>query len=354
MSQSRTPDADSVRAERARRQHLDRPLARKAGYEGLFRALQPATTGAYARPGSPPHLAHRTRFDGDAVAAGLRRERRIVKGRFQGGGVAYVLADDLELYANAFCRPLLRWSDVQKTVYESVCTAGPLTASVVKEDTGLLKKQIMPALHRLQEAFLVYEDQVDDDWERGWYELGSEWPGVRVEPERADEAAAEVLARFFHAHVFATEEQVCDWSRFKPRRVRPLLGGLAASGKIVAAHIDGLGEGWLHSDATGLAAQSPDHPPRMLPQKDYLSRSHETQLRRRYAGVEVLQYLFVRGAFCGAVVGHWGFKPYDVEDVVVELPARERAALRDEILALVGAHYHEPNNKILRYAGRSL
>jgi hypothetical protein len=194
-----TPDAETVRAERTRRQRLDRPLARRDAYEGLFRTLQPATTGAYARPGSPPHLAHRTRFDGDAAAAALRRERRIVKGRFQGGGVAYVLGD---------------------------------------------------------------------------------------------------------------------------------------------------------TDATGLAARAPQHPPRMLPQKDYLSRSHESELRQRYAGADILQYLFVRGAFRGVVLGRWGFKPYDVQDVVVELPARERDALRDEVLEVVGAHYHEPSNRILRYAGR--
>jgi hypothetical protein len=34
-----------------------------------------------------------------------------------------------------------------------------LTIQQIKEDTGLLVKEITPVLHRLQEAFLVYEDQ---------------------------------------------------------------------------------------------------------------------------------------------------------------------------------------------------
>ena len=31
-----------------------------------------------------------------------------------------------------------------------------------------LVKEITPVLHRLQEAFLIYEDQYDGEWDRGW------------------------------------------------------------------------------------------------------------------------------------------------------------------------------------------
>ena len=99
--------------------------------------------------------------------ASTRKPRRIVKGRFQAGGVGYVHTRDLALYANAFRRPVSEMSATQEQVYEALCLGGPLTSSLLKEETGLPKKQINPALQRLQEAFLVYEDQVDDDWERG-------------------------------------------------------------------------------------------------------------------------------------------------------------------------------------------
>ena len=42
----------------------------------------------------------------------------------------------------------------------------------LKEESGLLVKEITPALHRLQEAFLIYEDQYDGEWDRGWYRFG--------------------------------------------------------------------------------------------------------------------------------------------------------------------------------------
>ena len=161
---SRAADAPSILAERLRRQGLARPIARVAGFETLFRRLQPVSTGALVRPGSPPRLAHRTRFDSEAVADTLRPTRRIVKGRFQGGGVGYVHASDLALYANAFRRPIGEMSVTQAQVYEALRDGGPLTSSLLKEETGLLKKQINPALQRLQEACLLYEDQVDDNW----------------------------------------------------------------------------------------------------------------------------------------------------------------------------------------------
>lgn len=37
----------------------------------------------------------------------------------------------------------------------------------MNEETGMLVKEITPVLHRLQEAFLIYEDQYDGEWDRG-------------------------------------------------------------------------------------------------------------------------------------------------------------------------------------------
>jgi hypothetical protein len=45
---------------------------------------------------------HRTHFDDGVLAERLRGQRELVKGRFFGGLVAYVLAEDPELYATAF------------------------------------------------------------------------------------------------------------------------------------------------------------------------------------------------------------------------------------------------------------
>jgi hypothetical protein len=126
-------------------------------------------------------LVHRTRFDDRVEANRLRAERTIVKGRFLGGIVGYVMAQDLELYARAFRRPLTELNERQQTVLEAIQMMGGLTPQQIKDETGLLNKEIMPALHRLQEAFVVYEDQVAANWDRTWYEFAAEWPEVELE-----------------------------------------------------------------------------------------------------------------------------------------------------------------------------
>jgi len=348
------PDTASIRAERLRRQALAPPLRQRRAYEKLFRLLQPVSTGAYARPGSPPRLACRTRFDDAREADRLRGVRRIVKGRFQAGGVGYVHVDDLALYANAFQQPLPRPNEVQEAVFQTLCQSGPFTPSLLKEETELLKKQIMPALHRLQRAFLVYEDQVDGNWERGWYEFAAEWPEIELGAGRRDEAAAEVLLRFLRAHVFATAEQLRDWSRFPTRFVERCVRTLEQRGAVVSTRVEGLGKGWLPAEDAALPKCAPAPGVFMLPKQDFLSRSHASELARRFGDRDVLQYLMIDGELRGAVHGHWGFKPYDVEDVAVDLPARERGRRRPEILAAVGAEYRPPRNPIRRYAGKPL
>ena len=57
---------------------------------------------------------------------------------------------------------------------------GLLTIHQMKEYTGMLVKEIMPALHQLQEAFLIYEDQNEEQDERGWYKFGEMFPEVNL------------------------------------------------------------------------------------------------------------------------------------------------------------------------------
>jgi hypothetical protein len=344
----------AVLAERMRRQQLAEPLETARGLPALVARLQPVSTGPFARPGSPPRLVHRTRFD-DAVAADrLRRSRRLVKGRFQAGGVGYVLAGDLELYANAFRRPLARPNERQRRVYDAVRSAGPLTPRQLREESGLLHKQVMPALQRLQEAFLVYEDQVDDDWQRSFYDFASEWPEVELADERTARARAEVLERFLQSFVFATTEQLRDWSRWPARALDAVLSGLETQGRVRARKVAGLGEGWVPAADDAPDACTPPSGTWVLHSGDPIVRAHASELERRLEGREILQYLLIDGALSGAICGHWGFRPYDVEDVVVELPARERSRRRAEILAAVRTEYPAPRHHVLRYAGRSL
>lgn len=347
-------DPASIRAERLARQGLVEPLRSRRGLPGLIRALQPLATGPYARPGSPPRLAHRTAFDDATALDRLRRERALVKGRFRAGGVGYVLADDLELYANAFCKPLGAPSSIQAEVLDVVRRAGPLTPKQIKDETGLLNKQIMPALHRLQTAFLVYEEQLDDDWERPWYGFESEWPHVRLDAARVEPSRTEVVLRFLRACVFATPEQLRDWTQLPTRALRPLLRSLESDGRVVTHKVDGLGEGFCRAEDRILPAAAPPSGLFVLHKGDFLVRAHESDLQRRFGKSEILQYLLIDGELRGAIRGRWGFKPYDVKDIALDLSPAASKRWRGEILAAVADAYPEPRHRILRYAGKAL
>jgi len=342
----------AILPERLRRQRLTEPLRNPSEYMGLFRLLQPVPPGV--RPGDPPRLVHRTVFDDGAVADGMREDRIMVKGRFLGGTIGYVLAADLELYANAFCRPLSGLNETQQTVLDAIKGAETLTPRQIKEETGLLNKQIMPALHRLQRAFLVYEDQVDSDWERNWYEFSTEWPEIDLAEAKWETSAAQVILRFLRGHVFATFEQLKDWSGWPSRPLARLVRDMEENNAIVPGAVEHLGEGWICPQDIPLRPREASPSVFMLRRSDILARSHASELKRRFGHQEVLQYLLIDGAFKGAVLGHWRIGPHDVEDIIVELPAAERTNRQEEILRAVASQYRPPHSRILKYTGRIL
>jgi hypothetical protein len=272
----------TIIAERLRRQRLAEPLTTPDGYLALFELLQPVSPIHNTRPGDPPRLVHRTTFGDGMETDRLRAQRTIVKGRFLGGSIGYVLSRDLGLYANAFRRPLPLLNEQQQRVFEAVQEAGPITPRQLKEETGLLNKQIMPALHRLQEAFLVYEDQVDSDWDRGWYDFAAEWPEVELNDDGWQTAARQVLLRFLQGHVFATFEQVRDWSQFPARSLTALMAELERQNTLVRHTIEGLGEGWHRAEDTSLKEHHIAPSVFMLHKADLLVRSHASELKRRF------------------------------------------------------------------------
>ncbi|MBT3603386.1 MAG: hypothetical protein HOE48_05925 [Candidatus Latescibacteria bacterium] len=326
----------------------------------LFRLLQPVSTVAYAYPGSPPGLVHRTAFEHHKVADLLRGKQTLLKGRFLGGGIGYVCADDLAIYATAFRKPLKELNYLQKTVFDILDGTGPLTPRQIKEESqmfdgeGLLNKEIMPALHRLQTAFLVFEDQQDTDWERGWNTFSAEWPDVDLEDMDWTEAAMEVLRRFFQANVFATLENVKDWSGLALKSLKLVIAELEQSGDLVPFEDADLGAGWLFADVVDLKTQDVPKMTLMLHKADPLVQAHASELKRQFAGEEVLQYLLIDGEFKGAVLGHWRIGPHDVDNVVVELPVKERSARKAEILDAVSWRYQGENHQILAYHGKKI
>lgn len=331
-------------------QGLDRRLKDEAAYPELFRRLQPVSPIAMTYPGNPPALVKRTTFDSGEASDHLRGDRKIVKARFLGGTVGYVLVEHLEDHAVVFRKTPTRWTPVENEVLSAVRELGPITPRLLKEETGILAKKVGPALARLQRAFLVFEDQTETNWERGWSTFSSAFPDLNLDSTDRDEAAQRVFGTFFRANIFATLEQIRDWSELPIRDLKTWIEELVKSGAIEAASIDGLGEGWIMKGLDPRKGSGP-FSVHMLHLQDGLVRTHRTELKKRFAGREILQYLLIDGQFTGAVAGHWRIGAHDVDDIVLELPKKERTARRKEILKEVASTYSGERHQILRYDG---
>ena len=149
-----------VLAARLQRHGQTQPAVDESSCLELFRVLQPVSPQANSYPGSPPRLMHRTTAElaDDEIADELRSRRELLKGRFQGGTVGYVCADELALYASAYRRPLERLDPKQELVLRALTYAGPLSPRELREETGLGPRPLMAAVHRLERAFVVCEE----------------------------------------------------------------------------------------------------------------------------------------------------------------------------------------------------
>ena len=61
--------------------------------------------------------------------------------------------------------------------------------------------------------------------------------------------------------------------------------------------------------------------------------------------------LLIDGELNGAVMGHMRIGPHDVEDIELQIPPRECASRRREILSVVAKHYCPPRSQIRHYCG---
>lgn len=344
---------ESILSHRLRRHGLLSPARDEKEYIDLVRRLQPVTPVARDMPGAPPRLMHRCRGDDRPLADGLRGRQELLKGRFSSGRIGYVLAADFELYAAAFRRPLKSLNSVQDRVLQALGYHDGLSPRQLRLETELQHKKLMPALHRLQEAFLVFEDQSDSGWDRLWSLPGSAHPEVDLDRQSWEEAAMAVIRRFLQSHVFATFQQLKSWSGFTARGLATVLAQLEGEG-LAPVQVEGMGEGWTCVEDRGLEPARMDESVFLLHQGDPMVLPHTAELKERFEGLEVLAYLLIDGELTGAVCGHWRIGPHDVEDIVLTLPRRERMRRKDEVVKEVGRFYHPPGHRILRYGGTSL
>ena len=347
-------DRTSVLTLRLAAQGLTSPARSRDEYLTLVHRLQPIAPVAFTMPGNPPQLVHRTTFDDAALADELRGRRELVKGRFLGGNIGYVLASDLQLYATAFRKTLSRMTPVQERVMQALRYTGELSTRQLSEETGLKNKQLTPALHRLQQACLVFEDQEDSSWARPWSLMEHVWPDLDLETLAVEDAITAVICRFLKGYVCATFEQVKNWTRLPGRTLVQALVRGERAGALISVEIPGLSQAWMRAQDRHRKLSRAEPSVFMLHRSDPLVLAEQCALKKRYFKHEVLQYLLIDGEFQGAVRGHWRIGPHDVDDIIVDLPAFRRGSRKKAIVDAVAEYYHPPEHHILRYNGEDV
>ncbi len=331
----------AIRALRLSRQRLTEPVADRDDFLALFRLMQPVKPIAFSCPGDPPSLFPRCALGDARFTQPLRAARTLIKGRFQGGLIGYILADELPLYAAVYRRPCDLTDPLLGRLYELIEREGPLTIGQIKETTGMLVKEITPALQKLQQAFLVYEDQTDCDWERGFYALAREFPQIETLPPKAD-ALTVLLTRLFEAAVFCDPAGLQSATGLSKRELSAATGALEAAGLLLPCVFEGTAGFVRREDAALLAALSDARPTPsvfVLHLSDFLVKCSAPSLKKRFPGANALQYLLIDGSFAGVVTGKWRQGPHEIWDILTTLPAEEAEARREELLGAVRAVY---------------
>ena len=137
-------------------------------YYGLYRDTQPGYNVYWNGFGQPPTLSFRADFDDCLFNKQRQLSRELIKGRFCGGNLGWIQPCDLELFASLYKKDIGLLPFEQQKILTLIEQMGALNIQQIKDETGYLVKEITPILHRLQEAFLIYEDQYDGEWDRGW------------------------------------------------------------------------------------------------------------------------------------------------------------------------------------------
>ena len=339
---------ERVIALRMERQHLTKPAGLEE-YNVLYRDLSPGLNVYWHGFGEPPCLVYRAGFDDLEYNRERQRNRELVKGRFQKGNIGFIQEEDMELFAGLYRKP---WKpdDTQELILALIDREGPLNIGLIKEMTGLLVKQITPALHKLQESFVLFEDQFDGEWDREWYRFEEMFPDVDVQHFTRKEALKMVLPRFLFRYVGASVKNFRDFYGIPERELKAAAEELTAGGQFVQK--DGIY--YLAADFELLQKQerTPFRKILVLHRNDCLVRCEEHHLKQEYKreGMDILQYLLIDGRIRGAVLGHFKYGPYIMEDVCVRLPENEAEARKMEIMEAI----YEINGReepIRRYMG---
>jgi hypothetical protein len=300
--------------------------------------------------GDPPSLTYRADFNDVEFNRERQKTHALIKGRFAGGALGWIVPEDLELFAAAFIKPLDKPSERQLVLLKLIEREGPLTIQQMKAETGMLVKEITPALHRLQEAFLIYEDQYDGEWDRGWYKLSDMFPDADLTKYSRQAALKILLRRFAFRHVLFDADMARSFYKLPAKEIKTTISALIDEDVLTESD----GGYLLRPDFELLRTYSGEVSKSIyaMHRSDFLVKSNEHWLKEKYPHPypDTLYYLLIDGKFRGAAVGKFRYTP-DVEDVILDLPDDEAADRRDDILRAIHVLCGE-DNPVKRYQGK--
>ena len=339
---------------RMQRQCLVSPVS-QAEYDALYRDLQPGMNLYWHGFGQPPECTFRADFDDVDYNRQRQARRDLVKGRFAGGNLGWIMAEDLPLFAALYRKPIVGFmSDVQLTIMTLIERMGPLNIQQIKEETGYLVKEITPALHRLQEAFMLYEDQYDGEWDRAWYRFEEMFPEHDLNRYTRAEALDVVLQRFAYRMAWFDTKMAKAFYKLPEKEIRQACERLVDRGVLTA--LDG---GFLVARDAGMLDALPEQPlppVRAFHRNDFLVRALEHELKATFKPLydalpydhDPQYYVMVDGEFRALSVGHFRYGPYEIHDIVCDSP--DMWARKDEIRAAVLKE--NPGSVIQRFMGQ--
>ena len=346
---------EKINALRMERQHFTKK-ANIEEYVTLYQDLQPGQNVYWNGFGQPPTLSFRAEFDDIEFNRMRQKERKLIKGRFSGGNLGWITPENLELFIALYRKPLKEANDTQRLLLSIIKSSGPLNIQQMKEETGLLVKEITPALHRLQEAFLIYEDQYDGEWDRGWYVFSEVFPDTDADRYTRHDALKIVLQRFAYRFVHFTSAMAKSFYKLPEKEIKAAILSLEQE-NILASVDDGY---MLKKDISYIETYNPEpmHFIYAIHRNDPLYKANEPKLKAWAKSLteglpydaEPLQYILIDGEFRAASVGHFRNGPYDLNDIVCDLDDPE--SRKQEIIdAMISVNYEKAP---LRFMGTLL
>lgn len=345
---------DKIISLRLKRQHLS-VLASEEQFDLLVSDMSPIPTLFWIEPGSLPDIQYRFDFDTESLFDLYRRHGRLLKGRFQGGNVGYVFAEEFLLYKAAYEKTNTKLTVQDQEILDIITNDGEVTTKDIKEQTGLLVKEVSKSLQKLQKAFIIIEIQTSKNNGRYFTLLSNKIKGDGYEREDAQE---ELIKRFIKLNVWASESMVKSFTKFTNKDIKSVISGLEEKEQISPLEEDGILGYVLTEDLALIEATKPKIDDRIyvLDLADYYVRSNDLDLKAIFqkTSYKTLHYLLENGQIIGRVLGHFRFGPNDLEDVDMLLTPKEAEKKRQAVIDAIDKVYANEDNYVKCYMGASV